>query len=328
MNSASKEDRNNALEKINEWRSDHLYPLNQFKAIVNDLLVSNDMNFFSISQRLKRIDSIEYKLDINPDMRLGGLQDIGGLRVVLYDIETVNEAKKLLYCNFENFELIKINDYIESPKSSGYRSIHIIYKFRNPDKNLDSLRVELQIRTKLQHSWATALETVDIHNKTRLKSGYGEDRWMVFFKITSALFSHKEASPVIKEYESHTVEDIMKMYNKYNKSKKNILLLRAYKVSVGSVDEDDKSDFYLLTINIGTRMLNIEKYTAVEFDEASSRYFEIEGSLDPKTESVVLVNVDNYRDLKEAYPSYFSDITEFIENLDKVEENCIRLNLM
>jgi putative GTP pyrophosphokinase len=44
--------------------------------------------------------------------------------------------------------------------------------------------------------------------------------------------------------------------------------------------------------------------------------------------TVVLVKVDNYRELKEAYPSYFSDISEFIESLEKVEENCERLKLL
>lgn len=83
MKSSSKEERSLALVKINEWRSDHLHPLNELKGIVNEILEINNVKYVSISQRLKRMSSIEYKLDINPEMRLGGLQDIGGLRVVL-----------------------------------------------------------------------------------------------------------------------------------------------------------------------------------------------------------------------------------------------------
>lgn len=327
MKSSSTEERSKALVKINEWRTDHLHPLNELKLIVNSLLIKSEIKFFSISQRLKRISSIEYKLDINPDMRLGGLYDIGGLRVVLYDIKSIYETKELLSNDFENFEFIKINDYIDSPKNGGYRSIHLIYQYNSTNALLDKLRIELQIRTKLQHSWATALETVDIHNNTRLKSGYGDDRWMDFFKITSALFSYKEACPVIEEYRALSLEDIMKMYYKHNKSKNNISLLKAYKVSAESVENDDTSDFYLLIIDIEKRLLKIEKYDLEELDKASQRYYVLEDSVNPLTESVVLVNVDNYRELKEAYPSYFSDITEFIQALDKVEENCIRLNL-
>ena len=50
-------------------------------------------------------------------------------------------------------EFYRINDYIANPKSDGYRSIHLIYKYKNqriPD--WDGLLVEVQLRTKLQHS--------------------------------------------------------------------------------------------------------------------------------------------------------------------------------
>lgn len=124
-----------------------------------------------ISRRLKRLTSIIYKLDINPQMRLGGMQDIGGFRMVLSDVEDLTTVKKLLEGNnFECFTLDHKWDYIESPKTSGYRSIHYIYKYESSDNDIDGMKIELQIRTKLQHSWAMAVETAELITRTRLKS--------------------------------------------------------------------------------------------------------------------------------------------------------------
>ena len=54
------------------------------------------------------------------------------------------------------------------------------------------MRIELQIRTRLQHLWATAVETAGLYTKKSLKSGQGENGWLEFFMIVSSLFSFKE----------------------------------------------------------------------------------------------------------------------------------------
>ena len=129
---------------------------------------------------MKRLTSIIYKLDLNPKMGLGGMQDIGGYRVVLKDVKDLNRLKIILENQKISHKLEKINNYVEKPKISGYRSIHYIYKYSSKVEKYNDLRVELQIRTKLQHNWATAVETVGIATKTSLKSSQGDDEWLVF----------------------------------------------------------------------------------------------------------------------------------------------------
>lgn len=70
-----------AIEKINAWRSLHLVPLDMLQQKIVTFLDFNNIRPFLISRRLKRLTSIQYKLDLNPEMGLGGMQDIGGLRV-------------------------------------------------------------------------------------------------------------------------------------------------------------------------------------------------------------------------------------------------------
>lgn len=117
-------------------------------------------------------------------MRLGGMQDIGGFRIVVNDIEALLNTKKVLSENIPtSFDLVKIMDYIQEPKESGYRSIHFIYKYKSTDDNTDGAKVELQIRTKLQHSWAMAVETAGLITSTPLKSSMGSDDWLTFSKL-------------------------------------------------------------------------------------------------------------------------------------------------
>lgn len=317
-----------ALSLINDWRTHHLYPLEELKNVISDLFDKNSIEPILISQRLKRLSSIQYKLDLNPDMRLGGMQDIGGLRVVLGEMEFIDNAYDLLGSNIGNFELQRITDYIEKPKDSGYRSIHFIYKYISDKEIYNGLKFELQIRTKLQHGWATALETVDIHTKSALKSGQGDDNWLDFFKIISSLFAHKEKSATLNEHKEIELTELMRIYYRKNKSKKNLVLLSAFQVSNKSIDDIDIiPDYYLLNIDIVKRSLSIHTYTKEEFNEATQKYYEIENSIEQNKQVVVLVSTDSYKSLREAYPSYFSDLSDFIYSLSTVEENCQRLGL-
>ncbi len=67
--------------------------------------------------------------------------------------------------------LAQKDDYIEHPKESGYHGIHLIYQYRS-DKRTDnnSLKIEVQLRSQLQHAWATAVETVGTFVQQALKS--------------------------------------------------------------------------------------------------------------------------------------------------------------
>lgn len=331
LSSKTQKEVDDAYNMINEWRTDHLQPLELLKDEIASLLTTNNISPILISQRLKRLTSIQNKLDRNPDMRLGGMQDIGGIRVVLYDMDTLLKVFKLINKhNLGSFEYQRVTNYIDPPKSSGYRSIHLIYKYESKDPIYNGLRFELQIRTKLQHTWATALETVDIHSDTPLKAGYGDDDWLEFFKLVSSLFAFKELSARMVEHEELSVQEVMRKYYQHNNSKKNLEMLKAFSVVLEESfirTDDEISDYYLLTIDLEKNVVHINNYMKEDYEEATSSYYELEKKLSAN-KAIVLVATSSYSQLQEAYPSFFSDIEEFISNLTKVEENCINHGLI
>ena len=69
----------------------------------------------------------------------------------------------------------------------------LIYKYKNNQHpQYDGLRLELQIRTKLQHIWATAVETMGTFLGQALKSRQGDKAWIDFFAETSSAFALME----------------------------------------------------------------------------------------------------------------------------------------
>ncbi len=299
-----------------------MHPLNIMKNSVVRLMIKNKINPVLVSQRLKRLESIIYKIDLNDSMGLGGMQDIGGYRVVLRDTKDLIKLKMVLQKN-RNHKLIKINDYIEKPKFSGYRSIHLIYSYNSKIEKYNGLRLELQIRTKLQHNWATAVETVGLITKTSLKSSQGPDEWLYFFKVVSSLFAIIENLPVIQEHASKTIEELM-LECEYLLSKLNVInILKGLRISANKIDENNyPGDYYIVLIKAQEKKVQILSFKKNDLERASNEYLKIEKSIQGSSNAVVLVSSNSIKSLKDAYPSYFLDTSHFIYALEKISEGC------
>ena len=195
-----------ARDLANRWRACHAYPINTFQATLRIKLKDYPGDPI-VAQRLKRMPTLVDKLKRYPDMQLTTMQDIGGVRAILNE---VNDVYKLAgeYKNKSRFkhELVKEYDYIANPRDEdGYRSLHLIYKYRNTQHpGYDGLRLELQIRTRLQHTWATAVETMDTLLGQALKYRQGDQEWQDFFAITSSAFAYMEDCHPIPRFKELT----------------------------------------------------------------------------------------------------------------------------
>jgi ppGpp synthetase/RelA/SpoT-type nucleotidyltranferase len=180
---ASPAEIDSALEILNNWRSSHSFPLNAIQMGIRKACNKYDTNFL-VAQRLKRVSSIIQKLRRFPRMDLSRMQDIGGCRAVVASVDAVEELRNRYRNSSIKHELVNEKDYIQSPKSSGYRGIHLIYKYKSDKKQTyNGLQIEIQIRSRLQHAWATAVETVGTFLQNSLKSSEGPEQWLTFFLI-------------------------------------------------------------------------------------------------------------------------------------------------
>ncbi len=186
-----------AEEVLTNWRGIHFYPLNTFRATLTEKLKKIDENALVV-QRLKRAPSVISKLQRFDNMYLPMMQDLGGLRAILSNIDLVRALERNYRNSVFSHQLVNEKDYIQYPKESGYRGIHLIYKYRNhraPQYN--GLYIELQFRTRLQHVWATSVETMGTFLDHSLKSSEGPDEWLDFFALMSSAFAIIEKTPMV-----------------------------------------------------------------------------------------------------------------------------------
>lgn len=92
-----------------------------------------------------------------------------------------------------------MKDYIAHPKLNGYRSTHVISRHDAPEAGLTNLFCETRVRTRLQHAWASALETYDVMSRNTLKFGSGSEKEKRLFALISNAFAIKEGSPLVPE---------------------------------------------------------------------------------------------------------------------------------
>lgn len=153
-------DREVARGIIDNWRSSHSFPLNTLQINLRSRSTSTDSESL-VAQRIKRLPSIRAKLERFPSMNLARMQDIGGCRSVLSTQEDVSVVTKSFLSGRHKHRLIRHDDYVATPKPSGYRSVHLVYAYHSDrSSTYNGLNIEVQIRSRLQHAWATAVETV------------------------------------------------------------------------------------------------------------------------------------------------------------------------
>jgi putative GTP pyrophosphokinase len=132
------------------YRDMHNYPMTKVTNGVRHYVQAATGNAsLRPGQRHKRLNRIMVKLVRHPHMRLSQMEDIGGCRVVLNDLDQVYEVVARIRRRWHD---VRVIDYIENPKPSGYRAVHLI-------ERRDGRLIEVQLRTRNQHAWAAATET-------------------------------------------------------------------------------------------------------------------------------------------------------------------------
>lgn len=316
-----------AHDVLSNWRAAHAYPVNTFQATLRYRLKKMRLSAL-VAQRLKRTPSIVGKLCREGNMNLARMQDIGGLRAVVGTIPNVRAIEEYYRNKQLTHKLIDSDDYIDSPKEDGYRSVHLVYKYQNVRAlEFDNLRLELQIRTRHQHAWATAVETMSTYLGTALKSGEGDEKWRNFFRVASNAMAHTEDAPCVPGFEGLDRVDSL-LYLRDVESDVGVLeQLRGYSVATDQITHGGKGDYHLVILDARHKNVTIRSYPAEKLELAAEDYYSVENlpSYGDGIEAV-LVSTASIKSLKTAYPNYFLDTHEFVWQVEKLLKEAGRSN--
>ena len=296
------------------------------------------------ASRNKRIETIISKLCRPEKPKLDRIHDIAGTRIIFENIKSLEDYIDIL----ENTELVnfkeKINEdknrynYIKNPKSDGYRSIHKVFYYSSnipystlneKSFNLENKKIELQLRTRLQHIWATTVEIYDIINKSNIKTGTHnklETKEGLFFKKCSLVFEGIESNDVekikININEIFRDKDLVEIYNRL-KGIKNIKNIQLPK-TLGS----DEVFILITDLNKGKTTFfttePIEKNDKQDTFLINASYRRLEEKNTKGEYILLLLTLGDIKKLKNVYPNYFLNTNEFISILKKYKDKYIK----
>ena len=184
----SQADRRAAMETLWAFRAAHQYPLQKATMGLRSMVKTEGCQV-EVSQRLKRVPTIIDKLRREPTMQLANMQDIAGCRAVLKNIDQVRRVERRLK---KNRPPLRVSDYVTTPRSSGYRSVHVIVQY-------DERAVEVQLRTRVMHEWAITVERLSGRLHVDLKSSIGPAPVLDLLRAISSAMALEEAGQTVDD---------------------------------------------------------------------------------------------------------------------------------
>lgn len=132
-----------------------------------------------VESRMKTPESICNKLrrkgyDVDFETATEKLNDLSGVRCICYSVKEIYWIARQIG-KIEDFNIVKVKDYVRKPKKNGYESYHIVLEVpvqiedhqpehhfgsKKPEhshtehSHIEMIRVELQLRTMIMDAWA------------------------------------------------------------------------------------------------------------------------------------------------------------------------------
>jgi len=318
-----------ALGVINNWRSSHAYPLNTFQMNLRTKLkrLAIGKGAF-VAQRVKRLPAIEHKLRRMPHLRLSEMQDIGGCRAVVRTVGNVRQLRKSFLESQIKHRFERETDYIAEPKDDGYRGIHLIYRYHSDKvKAYERMKIEVQLRTRLQHAWATAVETVGTFRQEMLKSDQGDEDWLRFFALMGTAIALRERCRIVSDTPNSEAQ-LAAQLRSYVESLDVVRQLTSYQTALSVAPRLREhpslrgNHYFLLQLDPAAKTIRVQGYKKSDAERASQDYQRMERrSFAQPGPDVVLVAVDRVAALKRAYPNYYLDTSIFLDEVRRAIES-------
>ena len=299
-----------AREVLSNFRSAHGYPLVAVTMHARQRAIRVSPSAI-VARRLKRLPTILDKLERYPDMNVTTMQDLGGCRVVLATVGQVEElVEGLVGATRTQNKIVRVYDYIHDepgPKESGYRGVHLVYEYHASLEAFVGLRIELQVRTELQHAWATAVETIDLFSGSGLKYGRADKDLERFFVVASSLMAieeHTTQVPGATDGSDELVAELRSLEAKVGALSR----LEGYTAIVSQHAHSNRRS--VLTLELKRREQELTVTVHETMASAEQRLAKLE-ALDDDNLDAVLIGVTQIGQLQSAYPNYYADTTNF-----------------
>jgi len=221
-------------------------------------------------------------------------------------------------------------DYIEKPQKSGYRGIHLVFEFYNVpvsnenDQYWKSLQIEMQIRTELQHAWATGVEIVSVMRGENLKAGQGDKGWLELFRYISSIIALVENKPTLLQHRNLNPQDLFKQTTELAKRLEAVDKISVWVSTISQVEGLEQSKrrkfhYAILAIDTKEKKILLFGFAKNKFTEATKKLKELEN--EHPEYYPVLVAAGDINNLRHAYPNYLPSAIRLVEIIQRIEKS-------
>ena len=299
------------FEIVENWRTSHGAVLNTAQAWLRRLEQEQRP---VVAQRLKRFNTIVDKLGTGRSRDLSTMNDIAGVRLIFRsELELrhfrekmdASRAKHLRTHEHDRF------DYIKNPKDTGYRGVHDVFerrvKLNKGESPWDGLKFEVQLRTAVQHAWATAVEVYDSVQKLRFKFQSSRTAAYRQFLLISELFArlHEDKNSCLPD-----LSDI-ELVNQISDCEEQTGMITMFESLSAAQTHNALRENTILQRTAGGELM---VWTYPNFGAAVRAISEIE--MRDETVDAVLVSSKTPHHIREAFRNYFDDTSDFLELLE------------
>lgn len=105
-------------------------------------------------------------------------------------LDSIDEVRRVQKRLSKNRPPLRVADYIEAPRASGYRGVHVIVAY-------DDRPIEVQLRTRVMHDWAITVERLSGRLAEDLKSGRGPQPVLDWLEAISEAMALEESGSAV-----------------------------------------------------------------------------------------------------------------------------------
>jgi ppGpp synthetase/RelA/SpoT-type nucleotidyltranferase len=225
-------DKDTLFQEYNDKLPNYDRARENIKEALEEYLKEENISFVTIESRIKDFESFYEKISRkNYKNPFEDNEDFCGIRIILYFQDDIEKVNKIIEENFiieeaEN-KSVKLED-----NEFGYRSNHLIIKVKDswcvtPNyKGLENIKIELQIRTVLMHTWAAIEHKLGYKNNQELPKNLKRKLYLMSAQLENADMQFQEIKNAAENFQHTTVEE-SKRIGKFTADKLNIDTFKA-----------------------------------------------------------------------------------------------------
>lgn len=190
----------------------------KMEVLVRELLVQNDINYHKIESRIKDVNRLDEKISRKNEKykALGDITDLVGIRIITYFEDEVDKVASIIKAEFSLDKINTIDKRKLETDRFGYKSLHYVValsdkrKLLTEYKRFKEIKVEIQIRSVLQHAWAEIEHDIGYKGEQTVPDSVKRSFFRVAALLETADIEFVNLRQSLSKYEETVAEHIKK----------------------------------------------------------------------------------------------------------------------